>query len=486
MTCRSLRLATPSVWQTTGDGQTGVPGYRLPAKITVRVIDADGRPIVGDTIDFTPSDAYAAIETGAVPPDAYIAMVTGAAAGTVETVTDSTGSRFRLLRRLGGTLGTQTLSARSSIPGVPTQTFSATAQSSYMVSIDGGDAGLCGVDLSGRLGCWLPPRSYLPDLVPHVKLVNSSLHFTQVAMVGTALPWPGGIFKPATACALTDTGRLQCFTVDSMANATAPTDLSGTYPALTQLVSAGFAGTTFCGLTAAGQAWCWGSDNTFGQLGDGTTVPHTSPAAVATTASFGQIDIGGAAVCGLTAAGTVSCWGLNAGMQAGVPSTNDVISMPSLVNTPARFVSIRATYLAGTSCGFLAAGGMMCWGYLGEFGGPAAATSAVPMSINLQPAPIDLVENVNFNNFGDPQTFVLDRSLTLHTAGFRTLPGSTLPPQGLIRNVTLAHGAGFICGTAALGNATLCPSNRFVYQFVDVIPAGGFIQRPPVAGVPFP
>ena len=34
-----------------------------------------------------------------------------------------------------------------------------------------------------------------------------------------------------------------------------------------------------CGITAAGETWCWGY-NAFGELGDGTTTNRTSPVKV--------------------------------------------------------------------------------------------------------------------------------------------------------------------------------------------------------------
>src|SRR5207249_9739491 len=65
-----------------------------------------------------------------------------------------------------------------------------------------------------------------------------------------------------------------------------------------------------CGLTAAGAAYCWG-DNTFGQLGDGTTTHRLTPALVAGGVSFAAVSAGSFHTGGLTAAGAVYCWGIS-------------------------------------------------------------------------------------------------------------------------------------------------------------------------------
>ena len=77
-----------------------------------------------------------------------------------------------------------------------------------------------------------------------------------------------------------------------------------------------------CGITTAGVAYCWG-DNTYGELGNGTTTDSTNPVAVSGGLTFDSIDAGGQHSCGITTSGLLYCWGQNDLYQLGNNNENN-------------------------------------------------------------------------------------------------------------------------------------------------------------------
>jgi alpha-tubulin suppressor-like RCC1 family protein len=69
-------------------------------------------------------------------------------------------------------------------------------------------------------------------------------------------------------------------------------------------------------VTTAAGAQCWG-DNSFGQLGDGTTTLRAMPTAIS-IAGDGTVATGADHTCLLTPTGDVFCWGDNGRGQLGV------------------------------------------------------------------------------------------------------------------------------------------------------------------------
>jgi len=113
-----------------------------------------------------------------------------------------------------------------------------------------------------------------------------------------------------------------------------------------------------CALTAAGQAYCWGA-NTYGQLGDGTTVDSRAPVAVTGSLIFKSIAVGGVHTCGLTTSGVVYCWGWNDRGTLG-DGTFAERHVPTRVAGSVTFEQLEAS--ANLTCGRTAGGSIYCWG----------------------------------------------------------------------------------------------------------------------------
>ncbi len=120
------------------------------------------------------------------------------------------------------------------------------------------------------------------------------------------------------------------------------------------------AGTSFsCGLATDDRAWCWGA-NQFGQLGDGSGVlEHTTPTPVAGRRRFRQIHPGLNHTCALTFDNVAFCWGQNDTGQLGDGTTTNR-NKPVRVRSSLRFKQVRAG--GGQSCGLTQQGQAYCWG----------------------------------------------------------------------------------------------------------------------------
>ncbi len=129
------------------------------------------------------------------------------------------------------------------------------------------------------------------------------------------------------------------------------------------------AGANFsCALTRDGRAFCWG-DGFKGQLGRIVDSTYASaPVAVSGGHRFTALASGDSHACGLSSDGSMWCWGLNASGQLGgvsagcsnVITTTDCSAVPVQAAGGATFTAIGAG--GDATCGVTAAGTVMCWG----------------------------------------------------------------------------------------------------------------------------
>jgi alpha-tubulin suppressor-like RCC1 family protein len=235
-----------------------------------------------------------------------------------------------------------------------------------VVAISAGRRHTCAITGAGRVKCW--GRNYegtLGDATQGDSLVPvdvGTLPEGRVALVSS-----GGLSRsdfpenPSSAnCVLSATGALRCFGAYAETPASLVADVAD--------VSA--RGNQFqCALTTAGEVWCWGFYNNFGQLGpetpDGVDTLET-PLRVGLPAKTHAVAVesGSAHTCVRTEGGGVKCWGYNGGARLG---TGSYAGDRDFSRTPVDVVGLSSGVVeiaAGEShtCVRMATGKVLCWG----------------------------------------------------------------------------------------------------------------------------
>lgn len=297
ITATALPGPAVSVVKSAGDNQTAIAGSSVRIPPAVSVFDSYGNPVPGVSAIFSiPSNG-----AGSVTDGLQTTNTQGVAAAGGWT--------------LGTVAGSDLLVAR--VAALPGLTF-------YATGTPGPPTGIsiaAGNNQTGAPGGQVPvaPAVLVADMngngVPGVTVV-----FTVAAGGGSvagnsSVASSGNGIAAVTAWTLGP--ALGTNTLKATALAFTPVQFTATGAIGTYSAVAGGMGVT-CGLQG-NAASCWG-DNTVGELGDGTTVSSSVPAAVTGGLTFTQLDVNGnpgiygnAHACGLTTTGTVYCWGSNGG-----------------------------------------------------------------------------------------------------------------------------------------------------------------------------
>ena len=187
-------------------------------------------------------------------------------------------------------------------------------------------------------------------------------------------------------CALTASGAVQCWGSNeygqlgngTTANQSAPVDVTG----LSSGVTAIAAGATLtCALTSGGGVQCWGN-NQYGQLGDGTTSDHFTPAGVAGLSSGVQaITAGSAYTCALTESGAVQCWGANNSGHLGDGTRTNRATPVDVAGFSSQVTAISAGYQH--TCALTVSGAVQCWGLndWGQLGNGMTTNRLTPVDV---------------------------------------------------------------------------------------------------------
>jgi alpha-tubulin suppressor-like RCC1 family protein len=220
-----------------------------------------------------------------------------------------------------------------------------------------GTAWCWGGNRRGQMGrstghAWDPPGRVGGADGPHFRdLATGQFHACGITTGDSVVCWGWGLYGQLGTTARTS----RCTSGEPCADAPAPVALSGVFTQVT--AGAGHS----CALAAGGRAFCWGS-NTHGQLGTGSTRDRSlAPVPVAGRHQFTALAAGSYFTCGITAAGEVWCWGDNASGQLGtVPDSLPQSISPIRVPVDGRALSLGAG--DRHACSILERDRVVCWG----------------------------------------------------------------------------------------------------------------------------
>lgn len=296
-----------------------------------------------------------------------------------------------------GALGDSTTVTRSTpvdVVGLGADVVSIAAGGSHTCAVMFGGGVKCwGFNATGALGDGTTTDSLVPVTVsglstgiPVASLSLGSVHscatfFDGFPFYGMPKCWGGNAFG-----AVGDGTTL---------NRLVPSDVTG----LTSAVANIAAGDGFtCAVLDDGKRKCWGSNDS-SQLGDGTAMDRFTPIEVAGWATpYRQIEAGEVHSCALTAAGEVRCWGGNSYGQLGDGTSVDAQSPVSVAGLGGDIIAISSYYRH--TCALNSAGGVKCWGSndRGQLGDGTTTDRSTPVDVMGLPSDVVAISVGGFHS----------------------------------------------------------------------------------------
>jgi alpha-tubulin suppressor-like RCC1 family protein len=180
---------------------------------------------------------------------------------------------------------------------------------------------------------------------------------------------------PETCCPETGDGGGVCMSTPTPCSLT-PVDVSG----LTEATAISVGGFSACALLSGGAVQCWG-ENTYGQLGNGTTTSSSTPVTVSGITDATAVSVGSNSACAVLSGGAVQCWGFNDNGQLGDGSTTNS-AMPVAVSGLTDATAVSVGYLS--ACALLSSGAVQCWGdnNYAELGDGTTTGSLTPVAVS--------------------------------------------------------------------------------------------------------
>ena len=310
-------------------------------------------------------------------------------------------------------------------------------------------------------------------------------------------------------CGVDDNGDARCWgsALDgrlgpgAAASSASPVLVSGLPDKVSQ-VTAG--GSHSCALLVNGETWCWGA-NAYGQLGDNTALgtspvnASATPVKVLNAPVFTSISAGYEHTCGVTAAGDAWCWGNNGDGQAGIAAAASDKCRYQNTYYPTTWSNCAATArqvrtgtgsyqpslgLAGigagsySTCAWSTGGTGYCWGSPhGTFTYPGYGNNYIPRTPTSQPGWKFLTAATEFQFgldaadmvqcFGDTQHGQTGTGIGLPTLTVNTPTPVTVTDVWTNVDGGMQHG----CGVRSNGNVVSCWGRNDEGQLGRVTPS---------------
>lgn len=253
---------------------------------------------------------------------------------------------------------------------------------SGVLAVSAGDLHTCAVLEGGTVRCWGDnSRGQLGtgDTQPALEPVEVPGLGDNVVTVATG---------QAHTCALHAGGQVTCWGANdrlqlgggSVTQSLRAVLVEGLPANLTALTAGA---THTCASTAAGEAWCWGS-NTSGELGDGLSGVDRSSGPVRVEGLPGParaLASGGGHTCARIGDGDVACWGSNATGALGDDTALDSVRPVRPVRLPPAIRQVRAGW--AFTCAVGPEGDVRCWGQNqgGQLGDGTRLHRAAPVRV---------------------------------------------------------------------------------------------------------
>ena len=258
-------------------------------------------------------------------------------------------------------------------------------------------------------GCWGLDVYRRFGLGPEGAADTSPVTDRPFTVLPAPVPFTDIVLGGYGTCALDATGQAWCWGDNYVGmTGTGSTDAVVDHPMPVQgglrfrmLFAPGMFGTgNTCGVTVAGEAYCWGMNNSYAILGTGDTQSRTAPTRVPGLPPLQSMAVGYSSSCGLAEDGTAWCWGDNSDRQIADTSA-DLLPRPTPSGAPHRYRAIAVSYWA--TCGVSVEGPTYCWGFNHGGGlGPHApnAPTAVPQLVVRDTLFVELVSDASDQFFG--------------------------------------------------------------------------------------